>query len=325
MATTTTTVSTGYGTSTTTTTTTVVRPDIYNDKGCSTGPQSCGNYSAVVKCLADLYAGIDFCQNVYILDPDGNPVDINRIDKIDIAVSNEFGCVVMTSDDGISVSSSQSTYYGDLFTITPDDFWDKERLYFDWHNIRVRDNDSNLDCPDCEKSIVLGYGGDETESACPEHGYIIFNPMYHSGDLYVELTPSESNEGHCIGTINGIPIDIKFGEKMPFVNVLKGTEESVISIMSYTANNEPNVAKLDMIKISCDKGYRNKGMISICYDGSSIPAVTGRLTAEIMLKFNEYDETEQGATKIINCVPLANVMKSNLIYKHEDDKQEKPE
>ena len=66
MATTTTVTSTAFGRTTTTTTTTVVKPDIYNDKGCSNGPQQCGGYNAIVKCLVDLYAGVNVCQEIYL-------------------------------------------------------------------------------------------------------------------------------------------------------------------------------------------------------------------------------------------------------------------
>ena len=323
MATTTTVTSTGYGTTTSTTTTTVL-PDIYNDRGCNGGPGACAGYNAVAKCIVDLYAGVDACQELYILDSDGNPVDIHRIDKIDIALRNEFDCIVMSTDNGgISISNEQSTYYGKLFSLTPDNFWSKDRLYFETFNVRVHDDDPSFVCPDDEKAIAIGIP--ETDGGCAAAGHITFNPLYYKGDLIIELTANKHNTGSCICTLNGLPQNLRFGETNRIVNVLSGCEESILTIMSYDAEYNPTVALLDSIDFSCSSGYRNQGLLKICYDGSKIPEITGNLTAEIILKFNEYDRTDPGAVKVISCVPLANVKKSYIVYEHHDDEQDEKE
>ncbi len=320
MATTTTVTSTAFGRTTTTTTTTVVKPDIYNDKGCSNGPQQCGGYSAIVKCLVDLYAGVNACQEIYLVDSEGNPLDLDRIDKIDIALRNEFDCVVMTTDDGLNVESMQTNYYGKLFTLTPDNFWDNEDLYFELHNVKVTDNDPNLICPDEDHAIVLGKKEEDEE--CINHGQITFNPFFYTGDLYLELKPNENNEGTCICTLNGLPQNTKFDQKNKLINVLSGRDESILSISSFDSKYNPSVAKLDMIEFSCTKGYRNKGVIKLCYDGSKIPTINGNLVAEIMLKFNEYDPTEPDSVRIINCVPVGAVKKSYIIHEHHEEKKD---
>lgn len=338
MATTTTVTSTAFGrTTTTTTTTTVVKPDIYNDKGCSNGPQQCSGYNAIVKCLVDLYAGVNVCQEIYLVDSNGNPLDLDRIDKIDIALRNEFDCAVMTTDDGLNVESMQTNYYGKLFTITPDNFWDKEDLYFELHNVEVTDNDKYLICPDKDHAIVLGKGNQgttdlqglqglkENNDTCISHGHITFNPFFYTSDLYLEIKPNENNSGTCICTLNGLPQKITFNEKNKLINVLSGRDESILSIVSFDSNYTPSIAKLDMIELTCSNGYRNKGLIKLCYDGSKIPTINGNLVAEIMLKFNEHDPTEPDSVRIISCVPVGTVKKSYIIHEHHEEKKDEKE
>lgn len=311
MATTTTITSSAYGTTTSTTTTTTVVPNIYNDKGCGSGTPSCGEYSAYVKCMQDLYAGVGACQEIYILDSNGQPVDIDRIDRIDMTLSNEFECVVMSTGNAISIESLQSSYDGTLFELNPDNFWDNEDKYFETHNVRVADNDPELICPDDEKAIILG----KEENGETLHGHIIFNPFPYTGALYLKIMSNENNEGSCICMLNGLPQIVTLNAKNNVINILDNCDASVLTIMSLNSLYSPSVLKVNSITVSCTKGVTNKGLVKICYDGSKIPEIAGRLTAEIMLKFNDSD-VEAGATKIIKCVPMANVKKSTMITKN---------
>jgi len=311
MATTTTTISSAYGTMTSTTTTTTVVPNIYNDKGCGGGTPSCGEYSAYVKCMQDLYAGVGACQEIYILDSDGQPVDIDRIDRIDMTLSNEFECVVMSTGNAISIESLQTSYDGPLFELNPDNFWDNEDKYFETHNVRVADNDPELICPDDEKAIIFG----KEEDGDVFHGHIIFNPFTYTGALYLKIMSNENNEGSCICMLNGLPQIVTLNAKNSIINILDNCDASVLNIMSLNSLYRPSVLKVNSITVSCTKGVTNKGLVRICYDGSKIPEIAGRLTAEIMLKFNDSD-VEAGATKIIKCVPMANVKKSTMITKN---------
>lgn len=289
------------------TTTKTVKSNIYNDKGCD-NIGSCANYGAWTKCLVDLYHGVDVCQNIYILDANGQPMDLERLDKIELVLTNEFGCPEMSTEHGISVKSLQQTYYGDLFKINPENFWDMESKYFDLHNVRIAD-DSLPICPDDTTAIVLGEYGDNY--AC--EGHIIFNPFDYSGDLFVEIDSHDCNTGKCIVMINGLPQPITFNKKNKLVNVLDGCTKSIITLMSVGPDFEQTQALLKSIDFSCTKGYLNKGLVQICYSGAKIPRLAGKLTAEIALKFNAQDDEEPDATKVISCFPIAYVRQSMIL------------
>ncbi len=305
MATTTTT--TSYGTTTTTTTVTV-KPSIYNDLGCSNGPSSCTGYGAWTNCLVDLYRGIDTNQVLYLLDKDGKPMDLDRIDKIDIMLYNEFGCASMSIGHGLSVESMQTTHTGNIFDINPDNFYKMKKLYFDLYNVRVTDNNPEFICPDDSKAIILG----ETNDDCITFGQIIFNPIIYNGDIYIEAKPHENNVGSAICMVNGLPQKITLGKKNRLINILDDSKDANLSIMSLNSDFEQTILMLDSISVSCTTGYTNKGMLKIFYSGSKIPKIPGRLTAEIIVTFNEDDEIEKGSTQVIGCVPLVNVRTSRL-------------
>lgn len=294
------------------TTTKTVKSNIYDDKGCdSTG--SCANYGAWTKCLVDLYHGVDICQNIYILDANGQPVDLERLDKIELVLTNEFGCPEMSTGHGISVKSLQQTYHGDLFKITPENFLDMESKYFDYHNVGIADDSSSI-CPDGttainKTAIVLG----ECVGDHAHEGHIIFNPFDYSGDLFVEIDKHADNKGKCIVMINGLPQSIEFNEKTKLVNVLDGCTKSIITVMSVDADFKQTQALLTSIDFSCTKGYLNKGLVQICYSGAKIPRLAGKLTAEIVLKFNAQDDEEPDATKVISCFPIAHVRQSMIL------------
>lgn len=303
--TTTTIISNGY---TTTTTQTVVKPDIYNDKGCNSN-RNCKTYSAVADCILDLYNGINTCQNVYLFDKDGQLLDTDRLEYVNISLSNEHECVVMdttSSDGGLYVSFLQETYDGELFEITPDNYYDMYEKFFDTFNVSIY-NTSGSVCPDPENAIVLGNIEGET---CVTFGQIIFNPISYMKNLYIEVNSAENNVGYCTCFVNGIPQNIEFNNKTEIINVLDDCDTAVVSVSSFGPEFIQTITSIEKIKFYTTKGFKNKGMIKLCYDGNFIPKIPGALTATIILKFKDSDKEEKGALHVISCVPVANVKRT---------------
>ena len=329
MTTTSTTYSTNYSSSgITTTTTTVVKPDIYNDKGCDT-ERGCGvPYIVWPKCIVDLYHGINTCQIVYILDQNGEPLDLDRLDSIDIHLFNEFDCEVLDSSYGMNVEniqtkteSLQTKYKGCFVDITPDNFYNSMDKFFDLYNVRVLDDNPDLICPDETKAIVLGDTNDDTTT----FGQIIFNPISYNGDLYIELVPNKHNVGDAICLVNGLPQAVFFNKKNRLVNILDSIKEANLSLLSVDSEFTQTILMLDEIRLYCTKGFKNKGALKICYVGSKIPKTPSRLTAEVILTFSDYDEEHPGEIFVISCVHLANVRRSRIISEIEPADDDDPD
>lgn len=293
----------------TTTTTTVVKPNIYNDMGCD-ADHSCGvSYTIIPKCVVDLYHGIETCQIVYVLDKNGQPLDLDRLDKIDIKLFNEFDCEVLNYGYGMYIESLQTTFSGNIVDITPDNFYDLTDKFFDLYNVKVTNDDPNLICPDDSKAIILGDSNDDIVT----FGQIIFNPITYNGDLYVELKSNKDNVGEAICLVNGLPQMITLDKKNRLINILDTSKEANLSIMSVNSEFTQTILMLDEIKLYCTKGFKDKGTIKICYNAAKIPKVPGRLVAEVILTFSDLDEEEKGASHVISCIHLANVKKSKII------------
>lgn len=299
------------------TTTTQTTTNTVYDKGCGSTP-NCSTYNAWTSCIVDLYRGVSTNQIIYLLDKNGKPIDLDRIDKVDVMLYNEYGCAVMSVGHGLSIEGMQTTYMGDLFKITPDNFQEMGNKYFDLYNVRVTNDDPELICPDDSKAIILGTVADDEV----QFGQIIFNPISYNGDLYLKVEPNEENTGECICKVNGLPERIQLDENNKLINVLDESKDVLITLASFDADFNQTILMLDSISLSCTTGFTDKGMLKIYYSGNRIPKIAGRLTAEIIITFNDEDDEEKGATKIISCFPMANVhhsILSDTVTPDEDD------
>lgn len=351
------------------TTTTTVIPNIYNNKGCN-GIKNCSSFSAWTKCLIDLYNGVSTCQNIYILDENGQAIDLNRLDGIGVGLYNEYDCIVLSTEYGLTLTSMQSEQYADeIFEITPNNFYNMESKYFSTQNVYIAKDDYEI-CEDSCTTIILGV----EDTDCYQMGSIVFNPITYTGDIYMEIVEHKidctlaiqdiqglqcvqslgclqylsglqglqginclqglsglqclqgvqglqcleviqnkinenqcQNTGKCVVTMNGIPKEINFDTKTKLSNVIDGSDQMVVSVMSMSAKNVPTITMIDKITFYCSSGFFNKGMLKICYAGSKIPIIAGKLTAKIVLKFNENDSEYPGEIKIIECFQIANV------------------
>lgn len=305
--TTTTVTSNGYGTTTTVQTVKTVLPNVYNDKGC-VGTSKCKGFSVYVPCIPDLYGGLRYCQDIFILGKDGQPLDTSRLDYLDITFNNEYDCPVMfmTTQGGVRsdglITFLQKKYDGKLFDITPKNFWEHydDNTFFEIHNTTVTNSDSEL-CPDDYDAIVIG----KDDGECTQFGYILFNPIKYTSDLAVKITPVEGKEADCVCEVNGMPNATIIGQTTPLIDIIdKG--EAVLKITSLTPYNESSVAEISRIEITCTKGITDQGKVRICYIGEKLAEIPKTaLYAVFRLKFLETDAEEMGAEYVIPCTNIA--------------------
>lgn len=304
MNTTTTTVTTNaYGTTTTQTTVKTTLPNIYNDKGCS-GSGKCKGFSVYVPCIADLYGGLRYCQDMFILGKDGQPLDTSRLEYFTMTINNEYDCPVMvkSTDDG-SITFEQKKYDGTLFKITPKNFRDYEDddAFFEVYNTTIMDSSLEV-CPDDYDAIIIG----RDDTFCKQSGHILFNPFEYYADLAIKITPADDKTADCICELNGMPQSIIPGESTPLMNIMDSCKGAVLKIASMDSYYESTVAEIKEILITCTKGITDQGKIRVCYTGDELNKILPTaLHAVFKLKFWETDAEEQGAEYAIPCTSIA--------------------
>jgi len=290
-----------------------IYPNPYNDGGCS-GNNNCKGYYIGVPCLIELYQGITACQYLYLMDGNGNPVDLNRVDYMSIGIFNEYECEVMRfstlegSDADGTIDFFQESGEKVLLDLNPKNFMDCG-CFFDLNNVRVLDADAEKVCPDDRTAIIVGGAVDD----CVVSGNIFFNPLDKRGDMHIRIEPAESNNGECVVRYNGMPYAVEFGVDMPLID-LDETESGVIEIVSETSDYEPSIAEISRIVVSDESDVTDVGKFRICYDGDKTAnMLPSFLTAVVEFKFKDSDKEERGATHVISCVKLGTLKRHRPI------------
>ena len=292
-----------------------VVPNPYNDGGCY-GKQRCKGYYIGVPCLADIYQGVTACQELYLMDGSGNPVDLSRLDYIAMNIFNEYECKILTFSSLGDVQSDgrilfmQGEGERELFRLTPSNFNDREDLYFVLNNVSVLDSGSDSICPSDTSAIVVGnYGEDCGSELTYEAGFVLFNPIDFDGNAYIKVMAEEYNEGECIVRFNGMPHPIAFGEKVSLFNFTE-SNVGVLELASYDINGNPSMVRLSEIVFGDDSDKTDIGKFKICYDGNlTSDMIPSFLTATVDLKFKDTDPIEHGAAHVITCVGLGTLRK----------------
>lgn len=281
-----------------------IYPNPYNDGGCY-GKSNCKGYYIGVPCLIEVYQGITACQYLYLMDGNGNPVDLSRVDYMNIGVFNEYECEVLrlssladADADGI-IDFLQDSGERTLLDLNPKNFMDCG-CFFDLNNVRVLDADAEKVCPDDRTAIIVGGAVDE----CVVSGNIFFNPLDKVGDMHIKIDAAESNSGECVVRYNGMPYAVQFGVDMTLMDI-DGADSGVIEIVSETADYEPSIAEIARIVVSDEGEISDTGKFRICYDGDkTLDMLPSFLTAVVEVKFKDSDKEEKGATHVISCVKL---------------------
>lgn len=282
----------------------------YTSKGCS-GSNVCNDYTAVTKCLIDIYQGIRACQTIYLVDKNNNLLDLDRLDWIDLTIMNEFGCSVYWFStrereyyNGIEVLQEKVT--GDIFSIDASN-WDN----FAKNN--VFDYTKDLVYADKENGFIEI--GNEYEV-----GEIITNPISYNEKLYITISPYLLGGDTIVVKANGSPNPVKLGEQTELISVTGDGNSMMLDIISENTNHEPVEMQVREIKISTISGVKNKGAIRVCFeDYETMHMMPANLTGVLTFKFKDSD-VEGGTTHVVSCIGIGRVYKNvNL-----DDNLETP-
>lgn len=226
----------------------------YTSTGCS-GSNVCNDYTAVTKCLIDIYQGIRACQTIYLVDKNNNLLDLDRLDWIDLTIMNEFGCSVYWFStrereyyNGIEVLQEKVT--GDIFSIDASN-WDN----FAKNN--VFDYTKDLVYADKENGFIEI--GNEYEV-----GEIITNPISYNEKLYITISPYLLGGDTIVVKANGSPNPVKLGEQTELISVTGDGSSMMLDIISENTNHEPVEMQVSGINISTLSGVKNKGAIRVC-------------------------------------------------------------
>lgn len=283
----------------------------YTSTGCS-GSNVCNDYTAVTKCLIDIYQGIRACQTIYLVDKNNNLLDLDRLDWIDLTIMNEFGCSVywfstreMEYYNGIEVL--QEKVDGDIFSIDASN-WDN----FAKNN--VFDYTKDLVYADKENGFIEI--GNEYEV-----GEIITNPITYNEKLYITISPYLLGGDTIVVKANGSPNPVKLGEQTELISVTGDGSSMMLDIISENTNHEPVEMQVREIKISTISGVKNKGAIRVCFeDYETMHMMPANLTGVLTFKFKDNDDEESGSTHVVSCIGIGRVYKNvNL-----DDNLETP-
>lgn len=287
-------------------------PNPYNDGGCS-GNNNCKGYYIGVPCLIELYQGITACQYLYLMDGNGNPVDLNRVDYMGIGIFNEYECEVMRfstldgSDADGTIGFFQEGGEKVLLDLNPKNFMDCD-CFFYLNNVHVLDSDAEKECPDDRTAIIVG-GADDN---CVVSGNILFKPLGKRGNMHIRIE-AISNQGMCVVRYNGMPHAVKFGEDTSLTD-LEETEIGVIEIVSETSGHTPSIAEISRIVVSDESDVADVGKFRICYDGGKTAnMLPSFLTAVVEFKFKDSDKEESGAAHVISCVKLGTLKRHKPI------------
>lgn len=283
----------------------------YTSKGCS-GSNVCNDYTAVTKCLIDIYQGIRACQTIYLVDKNNNLLDLDRLDWIDLTIMNEFGCSVYWFStrereyyNGIEVLQEKVT--GDIFSIDASN-WDN----FAKNN--VFDYTKDLVYADKENGFIEI--GNEYEV-----GEIITNPISYNEKLCITISPYLLGGDTIVVKANGSPNPVKLGEQTELISVTGDGSSMMLDIISENTNHEPVEMQISGINISTVSGIKNKGAIRVCFeDYETMHMMPANLTGVLTFKFKDNDVEESGSTHVVSCIGIGRVYKNvNL-----DDNLETP-
>lgn len=283
----------------------------YTSTGCS-GSNVCNDYTAVTKCLIDIYQGIRACQTIYLVDKNNNLLDLDRLDWIDLTIMNEFGCSVYWFStrereyyNGIEVLQKKVT--GDIFSIDASN-WDN----FAKNN--VFDYTKDLVYADKENGFIEI--GNEYEV-----GEIITNPISYNEKLYITISPYLLGGDTIVVKANGSPNPVKLGEQTELISVTGDGSSMMLDIISENTNHEPVEMQVSGINISTVSGVKNKGAIRVCFeDYETMHMMPANLTGVLTFKFKDNDAEENGSIHVVSCIGIGRVYKNvNL-----DDNLETP-
>ena len=276
----------------------------YTSTGCA-GEQYCGDYSAVAKCLIDIYQGIRTCQTIYILDKDGTPLDLDGVEWIDITIANEYGCNVYW------FSTREREFYNPIVILQKKidgtllkanaSNWNSfvTKHVFDKTNIAIENN-----------AIVFGGSG---------VGEVVLNPVEYNEKLVLRITPTETNKGKMFARFNGSPNPIKFNSDNELISMTSDGGVGVVDLVGADSNNTPNVVSVSEIELKTVAVVQEKGGVKICFDEKeTIDVMPAAINAVVTFKFKK--GVADGGIHVISCVKVGRFVKNTDL----DDSLETP-
>ena len=270
----------------------------YSSTGCS-GQSACDGYSAVAKCLIDIWQGVRVCQTIYLIDKNGELLDTDRLDYIDITIQNEYGCSVYwfssrELEDYNPIEFLQRKVEGTMLEITPETLGDVlSKSVFDYTKGLVSATED-----------FVAMGSDDAV------GEIITLPLEYNDSVWMTVVPHEDNEGRLVVKFNGTPNPVVFGQKTELVS-LSDSGEATLDIMSCDANNNPNEVLFTQLKFDTTALVQNKGAVRICFEEyENAYMMPASVNALVTMKFRDDDPEESGSTYMISCVRIGTVRKN---------------
>lgn len=281
--------------------------------------QACTGYTAVTKCGIDIWQGVRACQTIYLIDKEGNLVDTDRLDYVNVTVENIFGCNVYWFDsrgteDTNPIEFLQSKFDGEMLRINADNF----------NDIMFGSNSPMFDVD--EDSIFLENGMIRVVSENCSTPFITV-PLEYSEHIGVTLNiagegeDSSSGSGSGTGPVpttvpklvmraNGSPNIVRSGETTELI-ILTESEDGCV--LEFGLDGKGDFILEDMV-FTTNAGVSNKGAIRICFeDYETKELVPSVLTATVMFKFKDDDEVEQGSVQVVKCVPIGTVRKNTTL------------
>lgn len=267
----------------------------YTSGGCS-GLTGCADYSAVVKCLVEIYQGIRSCQTIYLVDKDGSLLDTDRLEYIDITLTNEYGCsVYWFSTRGLEdynpIEILQTKINGEVLHLTPDNLLEQRDVFFDMKNIGIVEN-------------MIRFGGDGTL------GEMTTVPLEYNDELVIKTSSRENKVLNLVVKVNGSPNPVRVGEDTKLITLSTGSE-AIFDILGCDSNGNVEEVNLDELTIETPALVKDKGAIRICFESyETSHLIPSALNAVITMKFKDDDLAEGGSTHVISCVPIGSVKKN---------------
>lgn len=270
----------------------------YTSTGCS-GQSACDGYSAVAKCLIDIWQGVRACQTIYLIDKNGELLDTDRLEYVDITIRNEYGCsVYWFSSRGLEdynpVEFLQEKVSGELLDITPD-------------TLGKVLAESVLDYT---KGLVTAGEGFVALGSDDAIGEIVTLPLGYTDSVYLTATEHESNYGRLVVKFNGTPNPVQFGQRTE-LHSLSDNGEAILDIMSCDASNNPNEVLFSELRFETTALVRNKGAVRICFEAyENSYMMPASVNALVTMKFRDDDPEEAGNTYMVSCVRIGTVRKN---------------
>lgn len=272
----------------------------YTSAGCS-GASHCNDYTAVTKCLIDIYQGIRACQTIYLLDKNGELLDLDRLEWIDLTIMNEFGCSVYW------FSTLEKEYYNNIEILQKDIKGTILSVNFEnWNDFlqnNVFDYTENL-VGIINNCIFVGNN--------KEVGEIIFNPVKYNDRLYITLTPCSGYEDiTTVVKMNGSPNPVKLGETTELISVTGDDGNAMLDIVSQDPNRNVVEIYLSNIELSTNARIQNKGAIKVCFESyETMHMMPANLTGVLTFKFKNDDPEEEGSVHVVDCIGIGRVYKN---------------